>query len=136
MLSGLTNGSTYEAEALAITAFGTGPYSSVGNATPQGQVPGGGATLALRATAGDTEVDLSWLVPDNGGLTITGYTYQWRTSGQSFSTGREGTTTGTTATVTSLTNNTEYFFQARATNSQGDGPWSNETSATPIAGRA
>ena len=57
VLTGLTNGTAIEAQVEAVNAQGTSPPSAVGSATPQGTVPGGGATLALRATAGDGEVD-------------------------------------------------------------------------------
>ena len=132
VLTGLTNGTAIEAQVRARTGFGVSGFSSVGSATPQGTVPGGGSTLALRAAAGDASVSLDWLEPDNGGYTITGYTVQWRTGGQSFSTGRQRTSTDTRETI-SLTNGTLYFFRARATNSQGNGLWSNEDSATPEA---
>ena len=135
VLTGLTNGTAIEAQVEAVNAQGTSPPSAVGSATPQGTVPGGGATLALRATAGDGEVDLDWLEPDTGGLTITQYIVQWRASGQAFSTGRQATISGalTAYTRDTLTNGTAYFFQVRARNSQGLGTFSNEASATPVA---
>ena len=135
VLTGLTNGTAIEAQVEAVNAQGTSPPSAVGSATPQGTVPGGGATLALRATAGDGEVDLDWLEPDTGGLTITQYIVQWRAAGQAFSTGRQVTISGalTAYTRDTLTNGTAYFFQVRARNSSGFSPYSNEASATPVA---
>lgn len=135
VLTGLTNGTTYQARVTAVNANGSSSPSSEGSASPAAAVPSGGALLALRAVTGDAtrEVDLSWLEPDSGGAAITGYTYQWRTSGQSFSSSRQGTTTSTSATVSSLTNNTEYFFQVRARNSVGSSAWSNQDRATPEA---
>ena len=112
---------------------GDQPLVEHGSATPSGTVPGGGATLALRAEAGDGEVDLDWLEPDDGGVTITSYTVQWRTGNQGYSTGRQATATGTTHTVSSLTNDTEYFFRVRAVNGEGNGAWSGDASATPVA---
>ena len=132
-LTGLTNGTAIEAQVQAVNSVGTSPWSSTGSATPSGTVPGGGATLALRAEAGDGEVDLDWLEPDDGGVTITSYTVQWRTGNQGYSTGRQATATGTTHTVSSLTNDTEYFFRVRAVNGEGNGAWSGDASATPVA---
>ena len=133
VLTGLTNGTAIEARVRARSSHATGPWSATGSSTPSGTVPGGGSTLALRATAGDGEVDLDWLEPDDGGVSITSYTVQWRTSGQSFSTGRQATSTDTEHTVGSRTNGTEYFFRVRAVNGEGNSAWSNEASATPEA---
>ena len=130
-LTGLTIGTTYEAQVTARTAQGDSSPSVAGSAIPVAQIPGGGNTFALQATTGDAEADLTWLAPESNGATITQYTYQWRTSGQSFASGRQGTATTTAATVTGLNNNTQYFFQVFATNSAGDGPVSNEASTTP-----
>ncbi len=38
---------------------------------------------------------------------------------------------GTSYTIKSLTNGTEYEVQVRATNAKGDGAWSDTASATP-----
>ena len=71
-LTSLTNGTTYEARVKAINSAGESGWSAVGQATAAGSVPGGGASLALRADGGDTEADLGWLEPDDGGVAITG----------------------------------------------------------------
>ena len=135
LLTGLTNGTTYEAQVQATNSVGDSGYGALGMATPVAAVPGGGNTLALRADTGSAsgEIDLDWLAPAANGATITGYTYQWRTSGQAYASARQGTTTNTQATVGSLANGTAYFFQVFATNTVGDGPVSNEDSATPAA---
>ena len=131
VLTGLTNGTTYEVQVTATNSIGTSPSSPIGSGTPVAAVPAGGATMALRATAGDTEVDLDWLEPHNGGDPISEYRIQWREHTQAYTTGRQITATTTTATVTGLTNGTEYFFQVIPVNGQGAGPASNEASATP-----
>lgn len=133
VLTGLTNGQAVQARVQAVNAQGAGPWSAIGTATPAGTMPGGGATLALRAEAGDQQVALNWLEPDDGGVTITEYLVQWRTQSQAFSTGRQVSVNTTMRTITSLTNGTAYFFQVRAVNGQGNGAWSNEASATPMA---
>ena len=117
----------------AVNGQGAGLWSSIGSATPSGTVPGGGSTLALRAEPGDGLVSLDWLEPDDGGVSITSYSVQWRTAGQAFSAGRQSVVSDTAATVTSLSNGTEYFFRVRAVNGEGNGTWSNEASGTPAA---
>ena len=135
LLTGLTNGQAYEARVLATNSQGDSPFGAEGTGTPVAAVPGGGNTLALRADTGDDsgEADLEWLEPADNGAPITGYTYQWKSGGQSFNNSRQGTTTSTSVTVPNLADGTEYDFRVRATNSVGSGPWSNEDSATPEA---
>ena len=76
---------------------------------------------------------MTGLTPDDNGAPITQYRYQWKSGGQNYSGGRSGTTTATSVTVDSLTDGTEYDFRVRATNSVGNGPNSEEASATPEA---
>ena len=133
VLTSLPNGTAIEAQVLATNSQGSSVWSLTGTATPSGVVPGGGPTFALRADPGDTETDLDWLEPDDGGVAITSYTAQWRTDGQVYSSSREASVMSTTHTVTGLTNGTLYHFQVRAVNSEGNGTWSNEASATPMA---
>ena len=99
-------------------------------------VPGGGSSLGLLATAGDSAVTLAWSVPDTGGLPLSPYEIQWRTTSQMFSSSRQRTTTSPSDTVPALTNDIEYFFQVRAVNSLGGGLWSSEVAATPVASAA
>ena len=124
LLTGLTNGTDYEARVRATNTIGDSLYGSEGMGTPVAAVPGGGSTFALRADTGDAsgEIDLDWLAPDDNGAPITQYRYQWKSGGQNYSGGRSGTSTATSATVSSLTDGTEYDFRVRATNSVGNGP--------------
>ena len=101
-LTGLTNGQAYNAQVRAINSVGTGVYSPTGSGTPLATVPG--QVLCVIPDPGDTEVDLSWLEPDNGGATITGYHVEWREDSQGWSSSRRLTPTGLTQTVTNLTN--------------------------------
>ncbi len=81
----------------------------------------------LTATAGDTEVDLSWSNPNDG--TITKYEVRWKASANlpfddatdswRVVAGSDATTTD--HKVTGLANGTEYTFEVRAVNSAGDG---------------
>ena len=90
------------------------------------------AITNLQASAGDTEVALSWGLPDHGGSPLTKFQYRqkegsgaWESWNDIFST--------TSYTVPNLTNDTEYTFQVRAVNAVGDAQLSNEATATPRA---
>ena len=81
------------------------------------------------ATAGDTEVTLSWTVPgSDGGSAVTGYQYRYKTSGEfpdSWTDVPDGSDTGTdrsderSYTVTVLDNGVEHTFEVRAVNVVG-----------------
>lgn len=93
-----------------------------------------GAPTSLTATAGNAQSVLSWTAPaSNGGASITDYLVEYQPSGGSWTTFADGTSTATTATVTSLTNGTLYSFRVSAVNSAGTGTASTAATATPTA---
>ncbi|MGA2888236.1 MAG: sugar-binding protein [Terracidiphilus sp.] len=123
----LTNGTAYYFLVAAVNSAGTGVFSSEAGVTPSAAngIPG---APTLTAAAGDMIATLSWaVVPGASSYNV----YQATKSGG------EGTTpiaTGITATpylATGLTNETTYFFQVAAVNSNGIGAFSNEATATP-----
>ena len=84
-----------------------------------------GSSTSLRAT---------WTAPTNTGRpAISGYKVQYRqgTSGDWTSHTHSGT--ATTADITSLMAATAYQVQVRATNAEGDGPWTASASGTTNA---
>jgi len=95
-----------------------------------------GAPTGLTATAGSTQVSLSWTAPaSNGGVNITAYrVYRGTTSG-----GETLVTTGgcsglgnvLSCSDTGLTPGQAYYYQVSAVNAIGEGARSNEASATP-----
>ncbi len=126
---GLTNGTEYTFAVRAENDAGKGLAATV-NATPIA-VPA--APTALSATAGATEVALTWDDPDDD--TIIGY--QVSTDGGETFADIDGTdisendTDNTLAyTVTGLTNGTEYTFALRAENASGVGAASTVTAPT------
>ena len=127
--TGLSNGTTYYFVVSAITLAGEGPFSNEASATPA-TLPG--APTGLTATGGDTQVVLDWAAPaSNGGSAIMFYNvYEGTAPGAETLLGSTGTTS-TTFTPTGLTNGTKYYFEVAAVNGVGQGPVSNETSATP-----
>jgi len=104
-------------------SFTVAPFSATAPSAP----------TSLSATPGSTQVALAWSAPsDDGGLSITDYIVQYKeTSSGTWSTFNDGTSTNTNATVTSLTNGTQYDFRVAAVNSVGIGTYSSVVTATP-----
>ncbi len=95
------------------------------------------APTGLTLEPGAAEIVASWAAPANGGSTITGYEVQYKVFNTADSTylgvSRAQDDTAVTETITNLTNDTQYTVRVRAANAVGDGPWSDEVSATPEA---
>jgi hypothetical protein len=90
------------------------------------------APTSLAATPGVRSVTLTWNVPsDDGGATITDYVVEFSDDGTNFSTFADGTSTSTRATVTALTDGTEYTLRVSAVNSAGTGSASSTVTVTP-----
>ena len=89
-----------------------------------------GAPVLDSVTAGDSSADLAWTAPtSDGGADITDYEYRLGGSGGWTSL----STTGTSATISGLTNGTTYGVEVRAVNSVGNGAASNSVDVTPTA---
>jgi hypothetical protein len=122
--TGLTDGATYDVSVVAINHAGSGPAATTqGSPTAQGTL---GAPRQLAASARDGKVVLSWLAPSSsGGSAIDHYTV-FVSPGN-----RQVQTTGTSVTVTGLSNGTLYTFDVTAHNGNGNGPASGFVSARP-----
>ena len=78
----------------------------------------------------DTSLKVTWRAPDNTGRSpITHYDLRYRETGTGTSGWQDGpqdqtATNATNATIGSLTTGTQYDVQVRASNADGDGPWS------------
>src|SRR5438046_128779 len=128
----VTNGVTYYYQVSAVNNVGEGPRSNEALAKPTATAPPG-APQGLVATAGDATVTLTWSAPSsNGGSPITNYRIYRSTTG-----GGETlqATIGNVLTYsdTSVTNGVTYYYQVSAVSNVGEGPRSNEASATPTA---
>ena len=125
-ITSLTNGTPYTVALKAVTQSGDGTSSSNVSVTPS-TVPN--APTNVQGTHGNTQVSLTWSAPaDNGGATITYYTANYSTDGTNYT--PFGTTfSGTSGTVTGLTNGTAYTFKVSAHNLNGDSALSTASSA-------
>ncbi len=132
----LTNGISYDFIVVAVNSAGHGKLSDKATAMPVGAAPvKPDAPTGLTATAGDTEVSLDWNAPENnGGAAITDYIVQYKLTSNNAWTDLSGAdSTATSATISNLTNGSEYQFRVAAKNSAGTGPWSTIITSTPLA---
>ncbi len=129
-VTGLSNGETYNFRVYTVTNIGTSSASSTANATTD-STSAPDAPTSLNATSGNTQVALSWTAPaSDGGSAITDYVVEYNDGG-GWSTFVDGTSTGTSATVTGLSNGTSYTFRVSAVNAIGTGSASSTATATP-----
>jgi fibronectin type 3 domain-containing protein len=125
----VVNGTTYFYKVTAINGVGEGPQSNEASAGPVvTTVPT--APVGLSASGGSSVINLSWSAPSsNGGSAITGYRiYRGATSGTETLFVSVGSTTSYSDTA--VFSGTTYFYKVTAVNGVGEGPQSNEASAT------
>jgi hypothetical protein len=97
-----------------------------------------GAPTALTATAGNTQVVLTWTAPTGdpgcgGGGGCSDYLIEYSpNAGGTYYRVMDGVSTGTSLTVTGLTNTWTYHFRVAAVNSADIGPFSTAASAVPF----
>ena len=118
-VTGLTNGTTYYFRVTAVNRVGEGPPSAEAKAVP---VTLPGAPARLTATPGNSRVTLAWTAPASGWRrAISGYLIYQGTSpgGETGAPVNGSLVTGTSYTVTGLTNGTTYYFKVFAVNAAG-----------------
>jgi fibronectin type 3 domain-containing protein len=126
----VTAGTTYFYTVAATNSVGTGAPSAATSATPT-TVP---SAPTLTATAGKSQVKLTWTTPPDGGAAITGWAiYRGTASGAEQLV--QTLSTGTSYVDTDVTGGTMYFYEVAAINRNGTGARSPEASATPKKGR-
>ena len=112
---------------------GAGGWSNVADATTEADVPG--APVLRAAPDGETQIDLSWDKPATNGADITRYELQVSDDGNSSWSGLGGQISASTTSHdhTGLTTGTKKYYQIRAYNSVGFGPWRAASATTQSA---
>ena len=130
-VTGLTNGQAYVFRIAAVSAVGTGNYSTVSASTTPVGPPG--APTAPLVTGGNTQMFANWTAPaSDGGSAITGYVIQYRRT--SVSTYTTYGTVGNVAeyTISGLTNGFSYYFRVAAVNAVGTGSYSVDSASVTV----
>ncbi len=132
MVTDLTNNTAYDFRVSAVNDDGQSDPSDIATATPVS--PLSGAPTALAATSSSGQVNLSWTAPGYTGTSaIIDYVVQYQTStGGTWTTFADGTSTAANAVVTGLTNGTSYDFRVAAVNNTGQGDYSATATAIPL----
>jgi titin len=126
-VSGLTNGTTYRATVRAYSALGPGLSSANSAAFVPYKAPSVPPIVSI--APGDGQITVTWSAAVNNGSAITRYDVEAQPGGNSCSTSG----TGTSCTISALTNGTAYSISVYATNDAGGGEVS--TSGTLITPR-
>lgn len=128
----------------AFNGAGTGPFSDAQSATTTGDpaTAPGAPTLFRLSEVSRNQVTIAWEPPeDDGGAPVTGYEYDAavpcgededasETKCGGFAEEDIQETTGTSARISGLSTDGDYFFRARAVNLIGKGEWSQEIQTT------
>jgi len=93
-----------------------------------------GPPTSLTATSGNQQVSLTWTAPTVGANpAISDYFIDYSTDANNWTQFIHNASATTSATVTSLTNGTLYYFRVAAFNSDGNGSYSAMATATPLS---
>ena len=146
IITGLTNGTTYQVRVRAENENGWGPWSPSANGKPVGAPS---RPITPTVTTGDGELTVNWIVPRSNGSTIDGYDVRYRACGATNSDAKVLTCASnptwpaswethihsensTSTTIEDLTNGTAYQVRVRATTaSERESPWSSPGMGMP-----
>ena len=129
---GLTNGQQYFYKVSAINSIGSSSASNEASATPISGPTVPSAPTGLEANSiSDSQINLSWVAPSNGGSAITGYEIERESPvGRGFSVLVTNIGNTTTYNDNGLNSNTQYNYQVSAINSVGKSSPSNQAAGT------
>ncbi|WP_419933348.1 fibronectin type III domain-containing protein [Candidatus Poriferisodalis sp.] len=135
-ISGLTNDTAYQVRVRARNIFGLGPWSQIVSGIPMVQTGRPSVPASLRVEAANEQLKVTWApsTPPSGG-TLDGYDVEYRTCGSSLTCGNwtphshQGT--GTTTTITRLSNGVKHEVRVRSRSGGSQSAWSPTASATP-----
>ena len=117
VISGLTNGQTYNVQLRAVNSEGSGTATTSSSVTPIGPPQ---SPLITSLTQTDTTIDVAFDPPaSNGGATISNYEYS--VDGGSTWIAPSPADVASPVSITGLTPGTSYQVALRAVNSQGAG---------------
>ena len=128
-ITGLQTGTSYDVRIAAKNVIGTGEYVE-STVSTGATVPEAPQSLTLTPTGG--QIKATWTAPSvTGGSPITGYSVQYKVGTSNTWIAWTHSGTATTATITGLTNGTEYDVRVAAKNLIGTGTAYVSESATP-----
>ena len=128
VITGLTNGTTYNVQIKAVNSVGDGTATASTQATPA-TIPSSPTITSI--TPGNQQLSVAFTAGATGGAAITNYKYSLD-GGSSFTPVSPAATTSP-ITIISLTNGTQYDVQLKAVNAQGDGIATTSMQGTPSA---
>lgn len=128
VITGLTNGSSYDVRVAAVNAQGTGPATVAGSTTPRTTPDAPAGRIAL---GGKRKLQFSWVPPvGNGGAAVTAYQVQYKRATDVAWTTDPTAYAGTSAIITVDYDETTYSLRVAAVNAAGTGAYTSTASAT------
>jgi hypothetical protein len=130
VVTGLTNGASYQFQLAATNAAGTGPDSALSTVVIPATVPGAPpiATAASGTVGGTVTATANWNAPtSNGGAAVTGYVVRAlriSTTGTVLATTTSPVQAGWARQLTMTLPSGDYRFTVQASNKAGSGPQS------------
>jgi hypothetical protein len=123
-VTGLSNGTDYVFQVAAVSAAGTGAFSS--NTDPVTPAASSTAPSDVVGVPGDSRVDLTWAPPtEPGGTPVIEYLVRYSTdNGITWSDPHRTSSPAAGFAETGLANGTAYLFEVAAATSAGPGPYS------------